>query len=71
MKRECLDHYLIFNQYQLKRIGVDFVEYLQSASGPSGHQAKDSDLAQSAKASVFQPSQKQGDCYDYAQWPAS
>jgi transposase InsO family protein len=27
MKRECLDHFLIFNQYQLKRIVVAIVEY--------------------------------------------
>jgi transposase InsO family protein len=27
MKRECLDHFLIFNQYQLKRIVVAFAEY--------------------------------------------
>jgi hypothetical protein len=27
MKRECLDHFLIFNPYQLKRIIVAFAEY--------------------------------------------
>ena len=27
MKRECLDHFLIFNQYQLKRIVTEFTAY--------------------------------------------
>lgn len=27
LKRECLDHFLIFNQYQLKRIVITFVRY--------------------------------------------
>jgi hypothetical protein len=33
MKRECLDHFLIFNQYQLKRIIVAFAEYYNQVKG--------------------------------------
>jgi transposase InsO family protein len=48
MKRECLDHFLVFNQYQLKRIIVAFAEYYNQHRAHQG-------IMQRIPAKLYQP----------------
>jgi transposase InsO family protein len=48
MKRECLDHFLVFNQYQLKCIIVAFAEYYNQHRAHQG-------IMQRIPAKLYQP----------------
>jgi hypothetical protein len=48
MRRECLDHFLIFNEYHLKRIIVAFAEYYNQHRAHQG-------IMQRIPAKLYQP----------------
>jgi transposase InsO family protein len=71
MKRECLDHFLILNQYHLKRIVTAFVGYYNQHRPHQGIKQRTPRQAQSAKIATFQSGHRKGACYAHTKWAAS